>query len=43
MKKKCQKAKWLSEEALRRAGERREANGKGGRERYTELNADSKE
>ena len=40
MKKKCQKAKWLSEEALRIAGKRREAKGKGGRERYTELNAE---
>ena len=28
-KKKCKKAKWLSEEALQRAGKRREAKGKG--------------
>ena len=40
MKKKCQKAKWLSEEALRIAGKRREAKGKGGRERYTQLKAE---
>ena len=39
-KKKCKKAKWLSEEALQIAEERREAKGKGERERYTQLNAD---
>ena len=39
-KKKCKKAKWLSEEALQRAEERREVKGKGERERYTQLNAD---
>ena len=39
-KKKCKKAKWLSEEALQIAGKRREAKGKGGRERYTKLNAE---
>ena len=33
------KAKWLSEEALQIAKERREAKGKGERERYTQLNA----
>ena len=38
-KKKCKKAKWLSEEALQIAEKRREAKGKGGRERYTHLNA----
>ena len=32
--KKCKKAKWLSEEALQIAEERREAKGKGQRERY---------
>ena len=32
-KKKCQKAKWLSEEALKIAGKRREAKGKGEKER----------
>ena len=32
-KKKCKKAKWLSEEALKIAGERREAKGKGEKER----------
>uniref|UniRef100_A0A8D2KVD5 Uncharacterized protein n=1 Tax=Varanus komodoensis TaxID=61221 RepID=A0A8D2KVD5_VARKO len=37
-KKKCKKAKWLSEEALQIAEERREAKGKGERERYTLLN-----
>ncbi|KAF7241272.1 Ubiquitin carboxyl-terminal hydrolase isozyme L5 [Varanus komodoensis] len=39
-KKKCKRAKWLSEEALQIAEERREAKGKGERERYTELNAE---
>ena len=35
-----QKAKWLSEEALQIAEKRREAKGKGGKERYMHLNAD---
>ena len=39
-KNKCKKAKWLSEEALQIAKERREAKGKGERERYTQLNAE---
>ena len=40
-KKKCKKAKWLSEEALQIAVERREAvKSKGERERYTHLNAE---
>ena len=39
-KKKCKKAKWLSEEALQTAEERRKTKGKGEREIYTELNAD---
>jgi len=39
-KKKCKKAKWLSEEALNIAEERREAKGKGEKERYTHLNAE---
>ena len=34
-KKKCKKAKWLSEEALEIAEKRREAKGKGKKERYT--------
>ena len=34
-KKKCKKAKWWSEEVLRIAEKRREAKGKGGKERYT--------
>ena len=38
--KKCKKAKWLSEEALHIAEEKREAKSKGERERYTQLNAD---
>ena len=38
-KKKCKKAKWLSEEALQIAEERREAKGKGEKERYTHLSA----
>ena len=37
-KKKCKKAKWLSDEALQIAKKRREAKGKGERERYTHLN-----
>jgi len=39
-KKKCKKAKWLSEEALQIAVKRREAKDKGEMERYTHLNAD---
>ena len=39
-KKKCKKAKWLSEEALQIAVKRREAKGKGKKERYTHLNAE---
>ena len=38
-KKKCKKAKWLSEEVLQIAEKRREAKGKGEREGYTQLNA----
>ena len=38
-KKKCKKAKWLSEEALQIAKQRREAEGKGIKESYTYLNA----
>ena len=38
-KKKCKKAKWLSEEVLRIAVKRREAKGKGEMEKYTHLNA----
>ena len=37
-KKKCKKAKWLSEEALQMAEKRREAKGKGEKERYIHLN-----
>ena len=37
-KKKCKKAKWLSEETLQIAEKRREAKGKGEKERYTHLN-----
>ena len=39
-KKKCKKAKWLSEKALQIAEKRREAKGKGEKERYTHLNAE---
>ena len=39
-KKKCKKAKWLSEEALQIAVKRREAKSKGGKERYTHLSAE---
>ena len=38
-KKKCKKAKWLSEEALQIAEKRREAKGKGEKESYIHLNA----
>ena len=38
-KRKCKKAKWLSEEALQRTEKRREVKGKGEKERYTHLNA----
>ena len=41
-KKKCKKAKWLSEEVLYIAEERREMRGKGERERHTKLNAEFK-
>ena len=39
-KKKCKKAKWLSEEALQIAVNGREAKGKGEKKRYTHLNAE---
>ena len=39
-KKKCKKAKWLSEEALQIAVKRREQKGKGEKERYTYFNAE---
>ena len=39
-KKKCKKAKWLSEEALQIAEKRRETKNKGEKERYTHLNAE---
>ena len=39
-KKKCKKAKWLSEEALQIAVKRREEKSKGEKERYTHLNAE---
>ena len=39
-KKKCKKAKWLSEEALQTAMKRKEAKGKGEKERYKHLNAE---
>ena len=39
-KKKCKKAKWLSEEALQIVEKRREAKGKGEKERYIHLNAE---
>ena len=40
IEKKCKKAKWLSEEALQIAVERREAKSKGEKERYKHLNAE---
>ena len=39
-KKKCKKTKWLSEEALKITEKRREAKGKGDKERYTQMNAE---
>ena len=39
-RKKCKKAKWLSEKTLQIAEKRREVKGKGERERYSQLNAD---
>ena len=41
-KKKCKKAKWLSEEALQIVVKRREAKSKGEEERYKRLNAEAK-
>ena len=40
MEKKCKKAKWLSEEALQIAVNRREAKNKGEKVRYSQLNAE---
>ena len=42
-KKKCKKAKWLSEEALQIAEKKREVKAKGEKERYTHLNAEFQE
>ena len=39
-KKKCKKAKWLSEGVLQKTEKRRKAKGKGKKERYTHLNAE---
>ena len=39
-KKKCKKAKWLSEEAFQIAVKRREVKSKGEKERYSNLNAE---
>ena len=39
-KKKCKKARWLSEEALQIPEKRREGKGKGERERYLQMNAE---
>ena len=39
-RKKCKKAKWLSEEALQITEKRRESKGKGEKERQTHLNAE---
>ena len=38
--KKCKKSKWLSEEDLQKTVKRKEAKGKGEKERYTNLNAE---
>ena len=40
MEKKCRKAKWLSRKAIQIAVKRREVKSKGGKERYTHLNAE---
>ena len=40
MEKKCKKAKWLSGEALQKAEKRKEAKGKGEKERYIHLNVE---
>ena len=40
LKKKCKKAKWLSEKALQKVEKRREAKGKGEKETYIHLNAE---
>ena len=42
-KKRCKKAKWLSEEALEIPEKRREAKDKGEKEKYTQLNAEFQE
>ena len=39
-KKKCKKAKWLSEETIQIAEQRREAKGRGEKEMYTHLNSE---
>ena len=39
-KKKCKRAKWLSEEVLQKAVKRREVKSKGGKERYTHFNTE---
>ena len=39
-KKKCKKAKWSSDKALQRDEKRKDAKGKGEKERYTHLNAE---
>ena len=39
-KKKCKKGKWVSKKALQRAEKRKEAKGKGEKERYVHLNAE---
>ena len=39
-KKKCKKAKWLSEEALQKVKKRREVKGMGEKERHIHLNAE---
>ena len=39
-KKKCKKVKWLSEEVLQTAEKRREAKGKGEKERFNQLNVE---
>jgi len=42
-KKKCKKAKWSSDEALQRDEKRKDAKGKGEKERYTQMQSSKEE
>ena len=43
MEKKCKKAKWSSDEALQRDEKRKDAKGKGEKERYTQMQSSKEE